>query len=452
MTDQLSTADVPPAFSRRHVIAGAAWGVTAVTLIAEVPAWAAASGPSVVFSAPAYHGPRCGQITGIRVTADAAGRVVVIQLSDGYAFSDGSTTSSLVTGTDCSADVGAVSVPQGAVPSTIVASTPGASSATATVAPASTASVYSAPSGGTTAASLPGDVTPVAGDLFLRGTTLWRSNGTRVQTDVDVVGMWAPSISEAGGSSLPIRLLDGTAVVYDQALQACTAASGVPAGATPVASDIFFVNGTLVRGTEVLATDVARYGALVNVDDGTGTMRAILPYTTADGRAATLRAATGESRVSPDNGLSWGVPSGSTPVAGDLFLAGTVLYRVTWKGVHAFGAGAVARDVGTCGLLTANPYFEGESLLPYVDTSGRAMLFMYSGNATRAASGIPSGATPLGADLFLLGSVLREADSGVIVSGVDRVGQASALGSSANSVVLPYTSSESLCVDASGGS
>jgi len=435
----------PPHLSRRRVVAGSAWGVASIVLTTAVPA-RATSGPTVAFAAPAYAGPRCGTISGVRVlvqgSVSTAGSAVVIQLNNGYTFSGGETSTTVVVGTDGSADVPAVVVPSTAQEELILAMMSGADTAWATLRPAADPAWLSSPSGIVTSATISGAPVPVAGDLFLVDGALHRSGVGLVRSGVAVVGQLAPSPSGQGDLLLPLRLTDGSAWVYSSATGVCARAVGVPSGAAPVAADLFLAQRSLYRDGQVVATSVWNCGTLVGVEDALGTRRLTLPYRTLSGQAALLRPSEMTSRIVAAGSLP---PSWSMPLGGDLFLSGSDLYRAAWDDVGALASGVVAQGVDVCGVLTPNPYYDGELLLPFRSTDGRAMLFMYSGDATRAATAVPDGAAPLGADLFRSGAQIFQADSGLRVTGVDRVGQVSPAASDGNAVTLAFTKAGSAC-------
>jgi hypothetical protein len=70
---------------------------------------------------------------------------------------------------------------------------------------------------------------------------------------------------------------------------------------------------------------------------------------------------------------------------------------------------------------------------------------MVSGNVVRAARGVPSGATPLGADLFRVGSDIYQDGVGLVASEVTAVGAPSPASRGATRVVVPLASAVASC-------
>lgn len=196
-------------------------------------------------------------------------------------------------------------------------------------------------------------------------------------------------------------------------------ATAIPAGAVPVALDLFFANGVLVRsGAGTVATGVVATGALSASPAQDGSF--LLPLRRTDGSAAVYDTSTGAVTAAA------GVPANATPIAADLFLAGTSLVR----------AGAVvATDVAVTGQLVEHEQGQGPTghfFLPYRATDGTPRLLRVPDDDTRTvfeygtASGPPSGAQPIADDLFFAaGAVYRaswDGDSpygaGVVASGI----------------------------------
>ena len=149
-------------------------------------------------------------------------------------------------------------------------------------------------------------------------------------------------------------------------------------------------------------------------------------------------------RTAPEYGAANGPGSGATPIADDLFLWQNTIYRVSWDGTSAYGTGVVASGVSTFGSLTPNPYYSGERLLPVARSgSGQNALFMVSGNALRDTTQVPSGSTPIGADLFLSSGAIYQDAVGVIASSVAANGIAGPASYGSNKVVVPLTVSAS---------
>ncbi|WP_314455175.1 hypothetical protein [uncultured Microbacterium sp.] len=432
---------------RRAVLHAAAWAVPAIALVAASPA-AAVSGPVLSFSSTSYAGVACAVLTDVVVClsdgVDAiAGASVTLQLAGGYTFDGGAVTAVILTGADGSAACGSVHVPAGGTVGSIAATTPGATGATATLT-SFDARLLSSPRGLADASLVPVGASPVALDLYLSSGVLYRAGVGAVATGIDAVGALAPSADDAAALLLPLRRADGSAAVFDTVSGAVTAVAGIPSGATPVAADLFLAGSALHRAGGLVASDVDLCGQLIDHDaDAAG--RSYLPYRATDGSPRLLRLPDGDTRTAFEFGSAGGSPAGATPIADDLFFAAGAIHRVSWDGSSAFGTGVVASGISAWGALTPNPFFAGERLLPVVRATGDAALLMVSGNAVRAARGVPSGATPLGADLFRVGSDIYQDGVGLVASEVTAVGAPSPASRGATRVVVPLASAVASC-------
>lgn len=432
---------------RRVVLHASAWAVPAIVLVSASPA-AAVSGPALTFSSTSYAGIACGAITDAVVRladgADAvAGAGVVLQLAGGYTFDGDLVTRSVVTDGDGRAACGTIHVPGGGAAGSIAATASGATGATATLA-SFDARLFASPRGLSDAPAIPVGATPVALDLFLSAGVLYRSGVGAVATGIAAVGALAPSAGDATAFLLPLRLDDGSASVFSTASNAASSVVGIPSQATPIAADLFLSGTTLYRGADVVASGVDLCGQLIDHDaDSTG--RLYLPYRATDGSPRLLRLPDGDTRTAFEYGSAGGPPTGATPVADDLFFAAGAIHRVSWDGTSAFGTGVVASGIASWGVLTPNPFYAGERLLPVTTTTGGAALFMVSGNATRAARAVPSGSTPLGADLFRLGSAIHQDGVGLVASDVSATGVPSPVSRGAARVVVPLSSAVASC-------
>lgn len=436
-----------PVVDRRAVLHASAWAIPAIVLVSASPA-AAVSGPALTFSSTSYAGVACGTIIDAVVRladgADAvAGAGVVLQLAGGYTFDGGLVTRSVVTDGDGRAACGTIHVPGGGATGSVTATASGAAGATATLA-SFDARLLASPRGLSDAPTIPVGATPVALDLFLSAGVLYRSGVGAVATGIDAVGALAPAVGDATAFLLPVRLDDGSASVFDTASNVARVVVGVPSSATPIAADLFLSGSTLYRGADAVASDVDLCGQLIDHDaDATG--RLYLPYRATDGSPRLLRLPDGDTRTAFEYGSVGGPPSGATPIADDLFFAAGAIHRVSWDGTSAFGTGAVASGIASWGALTPNPFYVGERLLPVTTTTGGAALFMVSGNAIRAARDVPSGATPLGADLFRAGSVIYQDGVGRVASDVSATGVPSPVSRGAARVIVPLGSAVASC-------
>ncbi|WP_307481104.1 hypothetical protein [Microbacterium trichothecenolyticum] len=444
----MSSRAVP---SRRSIVVAAAWGVPVVAVATAVPAAAAASGTVLSFSAAAYQAAACSMISGATVRAESngtalAGVVVSLHLSAGYAFALGGASATVTTDTDGTAPCGDILVPASGVAGTLTATAATATSAAAALSATPTHRLVSTPSGTTAVTAVPAAAVPVSGEFFLDGQTLFRHGVGAVQTDVVAVGALAESPSKNGSFLLPLRLADGSAVVFDTATTTASPATGTPAGATPVAADLFLSGTTLYRGGVAVASDVAATGQLVEHEQGSGpTGRFHLPFRATDGTPRLYRSPADEVRTAFEFGQPAGPPAGATPVAGDLFAADGSLYRVSWDGSTPYPTGAIASAIQAWGTLTPNPFFSGQRLLPVRTTGGDAAVVFVSTGRTRVVAQVPSGASPIGADLFLSGSTVYQADVGARITDVGQIGQPVPIAAGASRIVVPVSAAAPQC-------
>lgn len=435
--------------SRRAVVAAGAWAVPAIALVVTSPALAV-SGATLSFSSGSFAGVPCDDITDAVVRAATggvpqAGVSVVLQLSDGYTFDADAVTATVVTDADGTASCGTIHVPGSGATGTLAASASGATSASATLT-AFSGRLLTTPGELSAVSLVPAGAVPLAHDLFLHGATLYRAGVGVVQSGVAATGALAEAPSKNGSFLLPLRLDGGSAAVYDTQAGTVVPVIGIPLGATPVAADLFLVGSTISRAGVAIATDVAAFGQLLEHEQGAGgTGQFELPYRALDGTPRLLRVPADQTRTAFEFDGPSGPPRGATPVAGDLFIADGVLYRVSWNGDCSYGAGALATGLASWGALTPNPSYVGERLLPVTTSTGAAALFMVSGNTVREATAVPAGATPIGADLFLAGqSVYRDA-VGVVATGVAAAGQPAPATAGSSQVVVPLASVASSC-------
>lgn len=431
--------------ARRSVLLAPLWAAPAIALATTAPAFAA-SGTTLSFTGGPFEAARCGTLDGIAVQGyrdgvAVAGLSVTLDLAGGYTFDDGAITSTVVTGADGSVSCGRIRVPAAGGTGTLTAIASGAATSSATVGAAADGRVLSLPAGTVRTASAPAGSTPVAGDLFLAGDVLHRDGTGAVQNDVVAFGQLVGAPDASTSALLPLRTSDGTPRVFDTATGACTVAIGVPTGATPVAADVFLDGTSLVRAGTVLATDVAAVGQMVEREQsGSATGRAYdLPFGRTDGAPRVLRSPENEVYTPAGYGTPGGLPTGASPVAGDLFWADGKLYRVSRDGTHPYGTGAVATGIAAWGALTPHPFFAGERLLPVRQDSGAAAVFMVSGNAVRAATAVPTGAVPVGADLFFADGVVYEDGVGPVARGVAATGRPFAASAVGSPLVVPLS-------------
>nr|WP_307331475.1 hypothetical protein [Microbacterium sp. SORGH_AS_1204] len=227
-------------------------------------------------------------------------------------------------------------------------------------------------------------------------------------------GSIAATASGATGATATLTAFDARLLASPRGLSDATL---IPVGAAPVALDLYLSSGTLHRsGVGAVATDVDAVGTLApSADDASAFL---LPLRLDDGRAVVFD--TASNVASP----VVGIPSGATPVAADLFLSGSTLYRA---GV------VVASGVDACGqLIEHDADTAGRLYLPYRATDGTPRLLRLPDGDTRTAfeygtaGGPPAGATPVADDLFTAAGNIHRVSwdgtaafgAGIVASGI----------------------------------
>lgn len=230
-------------------------------------------------------------------------------------------------------------------------------------------------------------------------------------------------------SASPAAATSGRALTFSSASYAgvaCSSLTGVVvrltdgsdavAGASVVlqlAGGFTFDAGALTATVVTGADGSAECGTIKVPAGATGSISATAVAAT--GATATLTSFDARLLASP-RGLTDAtlIPVGATPLALDLFLASGVLYRA--------GVGAVATGIAAAGALAPSAADANAFLLPLRLADGSTAVFDTSSNAVSAVTGMPSGATPIAADLFRVGSTLRRGGAVVAVD-VDLCGQ-----------------------------
>ncbi|WP_186325574.1 hypothetical protein [Microbacterium sp. BH-3-3-3] len=163
--------------------------------------------------------------------------------------------------------------------------------------------------------SVPSGSTPIVAEYFLTsdGSIVYGGNGVAQATNVASWGQmstWGNQPQNAHNDArLPIKKTDGSFRIFK--LQAEYATTGVPSGSTPAADAYFLApDGRLVAGDDgsVLTTNVESFGRMLW--DGSHWR---WPLKKSDGSFTVIKDGA-ESAVT-------GIPSGSTPVVGGVFLA-----------------------------------------------------------------------------------------------------------------------------------
>ncbi|MDQ1174233.1 hypothetical protein QE430_002540 [Microbacterium testaceum] len=248
---------------------------------------------------------------------------------------------------------------------------------------------------------VPTDTTPVAGGLFL--TPDYRmidgTSGNVVSTNVDSWG--TIFIDGTQGWYLPVKKRDGSFTYLASSSEQSTV--GVPAGSVPVTRALFLSSdGRLIDGSNngaVVATGIKEFGDVFVVD---ASSTWYIPVTKFDGTCVVLKNGA-ETAAS-------GVPSGSKPVGGGLFLTSD------GRLIDGYLTGLViATDVTTCGVITVIDG-QGNWKMPFRKTDGICVYAQSS--AVQPTPGVPSGSTPVAASLFLdaNGRLIQADDNGKLLA------------------------------------
>jgi hypothetical protein len=406
MTDSETPPEVEKprtTLSRRTVVQGAAWSVPVIASAIATPLAAASVALDLAFNSAAYAGTACTTITGAQVSATSGGSpapnsTVTVTLDSGYTFADGSTTFTGVTN-----GAGALALPAIRVPAEGGNANFLATSGAATV----TAAVTAPPGGsfawintGTYAAApaIPPGSTPAYGGLFLTlDHRLIDASGNLYASNVAEVG---PGYgAETSSYHVGLRLTDGTFAWINSNVYA--AAPAVPAGSKPVYGGLFLTpDARLVDASgTVYATNVA---AVAQGYDGGPNWNLGIQHT--DGSFGWI-----SNNV---YGAAPGVPAGSTPAYGRIFLTPDGrLVDQTGTVVYASNVASIGQ-----GYASATDWH-----LPLMNADGT---FGWLNNGTyTGASTIPAGSTPVWGGLFLTpDGRLIDVNGALYASNVESVG------------------------------
>ncbi|WP_154096426.1 hypothetical protein [Microbacterium testaceum] len=384
-----STAAAP--ISRRTVLAGTALAVPAVVLTASAPA-VAASGLALNFEKSSYSGQGCTTISGAKVSASdngapKAGASVTVSLSNGYTFSTGGTSSTGVTGTDGARTLPDINVPAGGGSGTATATSSGATSTTASlISTGAQAAAYISDGTESQASGVPRNSKPVAGGLWLTSDGRIVDGLYNGQVRATNVASFGQIFRETNTTwYLPLTNSDGSAT-YISGGGPQTNAANVPAGSTPVAGGLWLTSaGQIVdglQGGQVVATNVSSFGQIYRDPNTTW----YIPLKNSDGSATYISG--GGPQTSASN-----VPTGSTPIAGGLWLAsgGQIV-----DGLH--GGQVVANNVSSFGQIYRDP--KTSWYVPLKNSDGSATYISGSGPQS-SATNVPNNSTPVAGGLWL---------------------------------------------------
>lgn len=378
--------------SRRTVLAGTAFAVPAIVLTAGTPALAA-SGLTLAFDKSSYSGQGCSTITGAKVTAKDGstakpGAALTVSLSGGYTFSNGGTTSTGTTDSNGVLSLPDINVPAAGGTSTITATASGSTSASSTLAGTPvTAAIYLDNRDQRSTNGVPGDSSPTNGTQFLApdGRLIEGNSPNGAVLAYNIAAVGETFVDDAAGTwYLPLLKTDGSTSFMETGMERST--TGVPANSTPMSSTMFLApDGRVLDGRlggQALALNVVAFGGIYH--DGSK-YPWFMPLRKSDGSCSYLDSSQERSTL--------GVPNGSTPICGTLFLSpdGRVIDGYATNGtvlatnVDTFGHLYIDRGIGW--LL---PLRKKDGVCTYVQNS-----------VEKATTGVPSGSTPAASTLFL---------------------------------------------------
>jgi hypothetical protein len=389
-----------PALSptRRTVLTGAAWTLPVIAAATITPMAAASNAPVLAFNQSTYNGTACGTITGAYVTVTVnnvatAGKSVTTTLSNGYKFSDGTTTNTQVSGSDGRVNLPAINVPAGGGNGTLSATETTASTAVANVTapiPTTGGAYFYDWNGGSTAkqANVPAGSTPVGfvsyiapnGDLYVANKLVASGvNAAVAQPYFDPNGgnVWHNYVTYTSSTG---------AYIYDGNGGGSAKHTNVPVNSTPVGQWTFLApNGDLYLNNSRLKTSVTSAVAQPYYDTHWHTL---ISYTTATG--AYVYDWYNNSTTTQSN-----VPGGATTVGYASFLA--------QNGDLYVGNKRVATGVNAA---IAQPYFDanaGNVWHNYVAYTSSSGAFTYDGNGGGGGkqTNVPVNSKPVGQWSFL---------------------------------------------------
>lgn len=253
---------------RRTIMAGAAWTIPAIAIAAAAPANAAASGLSLAFDKSSYSGTLCTAISGAYVTATtggvpAAGQSVTVSLGNGFAFENGLTSYTGVSGSD-----GRVSLP--AIRVKTASTTSAISAASSTAIASSTVSSAAASSGQTARYRIVGTssanydyAVPTGSTVVGPKTTLDPDGVLRKFSATVASGVTSAWADWASNDQLTITWIDATGAHYriwgtnDVLIASANSDWAVPTGSVVVGpSTTLDPSGVLRKSTGQISTGV----------------------------------------------------------------------------------------------------------------------------------------------------------------------------------------------------
>ncbi|MCD2170187.1 hypothetical protein LPW41_10825 [Microbacterium sp. JC 701] len=256
---------------------------------------------------------------------------------------------------------------------------------------------------------IPADSQPIAGGMFLAsdGRLIDGTNAYVWSTNVGACGLMYSS-SNNSDWTMPIRKTSGSCVFLRNNASE-SAAAGVPSQSTPVQGAMFLASdGRLIDGSNgfVWSSNVDSCGRIFQ-SNSTGNWS--MPLKKRDGSCAVLLNDASQKSAT-------GVPSGSTPVQGGLFLSSD------GRIIDGNGTGyVVARGVALVGVFYSASNDGGWSLALAVQKTTPTFL---DNGTEKSAVGVTGGSMPAAASSFLTpDGRLLSGDAGVVqASNVQTVG------------------------------
>lgn len=253
---------------RRTIMAGAAWTIPAIAIATAAPARAAASGLTLAFDKASYSGTLCTAISGAYVTATAggvaaAGQSITVSLGNGFAFENGLTSYTGVSGGDGRVNLPPIRVKTASTTSVMsAASSTATASSTVSSAAASTSQTARYRNAGTSSANH--DYTVPAGSIVVGPKTTLDPGGVLRKFSATVAsGVTSAWADWASNDQLTITWTDATGAHYriwgtnDVLIASANADWVVPSGSVVVGpSTTLDPSGVLRKSTAQISTGV----------------------------------------------------------------------------------------------------------------------------------------------------------------------------------------------------
>ncbi|MEX0153000.1 hypothetical protein [Microbacterium sp. LMI1-1-1.1] len=422
--------DVAAGMKRRTILAGAAWSVPVIAVATASPAFAATNDLKLAFDKTSYSGKACGTISGVKVTATrnnvaAPGESITVTLSNGYTFSDGSTSYTGTSGADGSITLPDIKVPAKGGDSPLSATSGSTSASSTATSPKVNPLHFEVFTSGSNPAQyqpsdkIPQDATPLAGGYYWQsGSTIYRQDGTVATTDAKTVTADFNNWGDGNQRNLAWTTSKGEnkyeVWTQGQDPAQADANSKIPSGATPLAAGYYWKSGNTVYRQD--GTKVAEDVDTVSADFtnwGTKNQKRIA-WTNTSGKLKEEVWTSGDDPSQGDASASGKIPDKSTPLAGGLYWQdGKTIYRQDGTKVTT-DAAKVSATFNNWG--TAN-----QSVVAWTDSDGKLHNEVHTSGSDPSAGTpsdkIPSNATPLAGGIYWQsGTTIYRGDDGSIAA------------------------------------